>query len=902
MSHTSKLSDSIKSGLATAAKIGTAAITAAATGIAALTKASVQNYAEYEQLVGGVDTLFKNASGKVQEYAANAYQTAGMSANEYMQTVTSFSAALVNSLATTTETATGAVTEATIDNLNKQLDAMQDTQDKNVEAVESANEKEIELLEESYEKQLEDFEKLTEERIKLIDKQYAENMKLVDEEEYRRLQAVQAQIDAINAEQAADDKAAKQREENEKKAALQEKISTAETAEEKKKAQEEYNEYLEELRQEQIEADRKARIDSLKSKKEAIKEEADEKRKALKEQRDNDVKVIQESAAVELQERKKGQAAQLKALKESQAAELKALKDSNKQKLEAMRDYIAQQKKLVTDGTVQVVNATAETYEQAADLANMAITDMSDNANKMGTDMEMLQNAYNGFAKQNYTMLDNLKLGYGGTKEEMQRLLERAEELSGFEYDISSYADIVKAIHVVQDEMGITGTTAAEASKTISGSMGAAKAAWSNLVTGVADDNADFSKLLNNFVNSVSTAAKNLVPRVKTAIIGIGQLISQTLPIIVNEIPAIIKDVVPDLLNAAMDLVGAIGQGFLDNADSLLSSALDLVTKLVDFIIQGLPSVLTATLQIIQTIGNGLVEYAPKLITSVTEVVLKLVDMLTNPDTLVQMIDVALKLVLGIADGFIKAIPELIKAIPTIIDNVVTAIVDSIPLIVDAGTQLLGALIDNTDVILDLLFDGVLAIIDGIIGFFTDEKDNESGYSKMVKAGYKLVGGLFSNVASLYLSVKSSVGEFIQKLIDKFAETDWLQVGKDICEAIWNGILTAWDTLVEGVQALWEKFKKTIAKSSTHESSSGDTHGGGAIAGSHYNGLDYVPYDGYIAELHKGEMVLTANEARDYGKFSGNNVSIVENIYVQGNYDDAAQRKNNARLANTLAR
>lgn len=427
-----------------------------------------------------------------------------MSANEYMQTVTSFSASLINSLATNTEEATGAVTTATIDNLNEQLEAMQKTQDENVEAVERANEKEIELIEESYEKQLEDFEKLTEERIKLIDKQYAENMKLVDEEEYKRLQAIQNEIDAINAQQAADDKAAKQREENEKKLRLQSEINNAKTFEERQKAQQELNDYLAKLEAERVEESRKARIAELKDEKDAIKSEADEKRKALKEQRDKEVKIIRESADIELKERKKAQDKYLKSLKDSHAAELKAIKDSNKEKLDSMRDYIAEQNKLVTDGTVQVKNITAETYEEAAEIADMAITDMADNANKMGSTMESIQNAYQGFAKQNYTMLDNLKLGYGGTKEEMERLLADAEKIAGVEFDISSYADVVKAIHEIQKEMDITGATAKEAGTTIQGSVNSMKAAWTNLVTGLGDENANIEQLFDDLVVTIT--------------------------------------------------------------------------------------------------------------------------------------------------------------------------------------------------------------------------------------------------------------------------------------------------------------------------------------------------------------------------------------------------------------
>lgn len=758
--NVSDVADKIKNGLATAAKIGTAAITAAAGGIAALTKSSVDGYAEYEQLVGGVETLFDKSAGKVQEYAANAYKTAGMTANEYMQTVTSFSASLINSLATSTETATGAVTEATINSLNKQLEAMQDTQDKNVEAVENANEREIELLEEAYEKELADFEKLTEERIKLIDKQYAENMKLVDEEEYRRLQAVQAQIDAINAEQAADDKAAKQREENEKKAALQEKTNTAETAEEKKKAQEEYNKYLEELRQEQIEADRKARIDSLKSEKEAIKEEADAKRDELKKQRDNDVKVIQESAAVELQERKKGQAAQLKALKDSQVAELKALKDSNKQKLDAMRDYIAEQKKLVTDGYMQVINVTDETRAKAAELADMAITDMSDNANKMGSDMAMLQNAYNGFAKQNYTMLDNLKLGYGGTKEEMQRLLERAEELSGFEYDISSYADIVQAIHVIQEDMKITGTTAKEAGTTISGALAAAGAAWSNLVTGMSDKNADISQLIDNFVTTITGDGSDtnlgvfgtLIPTVEKALNGVGELISKLLPVAMAKIPDIIKTTLPTLITAAGSIVTAIGQGILENATLIVTYAQQVITDFVKSILENLPEIVQAGIDIIVTLTNGATEMWKELFPALVDAILGIADVLTNSENLDKMIDAAIDLAIAISDGLMNGLPKILDKAPEIVEKIAAKLIERGPDIVDAGI--------------------------------------------------KIIGRLFEDMPQILMTLGESVQEMIDGIVDKFLNHDWAATGKQIVGSIKDAATKAWSN--------WEDFGASV--------------------------------------------------------------------------------------------
>lgn len=175
----------------------------------------------------------------------------------------------------------------------------------------------------------------------------------------------------------------------------------------------------------------------------------------------------------------------------------------------------------ITGFSASLLQSLGGDTAKAAEYGNQAVIDMSDNANKMGTSMESIQNAYQGFAKQNYTMLDNLKLGYGGTKEEMQRLLDDAEKISGIKYDISNFGDITQAIHTIQTELGITGTTAKEAASTISGSTAMMKASWDNLVVGIADDNADFDTLISNFVESASTAMGNLIPRIEIALNGV---------------------------------------------------------------------------------------------------------------------------------------------------------------------------------------------------------------------------------------------------------------------------------------------------------------------------------------------------------------------------------------------
>ncbi len=240
----------------------------------------------------------------------------------------------------------------------------------------------------------------------------------------------------------------------------------------------------------------------------------------------------------------------------------------------------------VTSFSASLLQSLGGDTEVAAEKANTAITDMSDNANKMGTDMTAIQNAYQGFAKQNYTMLDNLKLGYGGTKEEMQRLIDDANALNAAQgkltnYSIDSYADIVDAIHDVQTEMGITGTTAAEASTTIQGSVSSAKAAWHNLMIGIADDNQDFDGLVNDFVSSVETAADNILPRVDQSLEGILKLVQVASEKIIPRVITTISEKAPDLIDAAADIVLALGDGIIDNLDSIFAAVEKVATRII---------------------------------------------------------------------------------------------------------------------------------------------------------------------------------------------------------------------------------------------------------------------------------------------------------------------------------
>ena len=285
----------------------------------------------------------------------------------------------------------------------------------------------------------------------------------------------------------------------------------------------------------------------------------------------------------------------------------------------------------VTSFSASLLQSLNGDTAKAAQVADMAITDMSDNANKMGTDMSSIQNAYQGFAKQNYTMLDNLKLGYGGTQKEMERLLADAEKLSGQKYDISNLNDVYQAIHVIQTNIGITGTTAKEASTTIQGSIKAVKSTFQNLITGLADENANIKQLVGNFTDSVITAGKNIIPRIVTIVKNIGPAISET-----------VTTLLPQLIPVMSELIN----------------------QLVNGIMQNLKPIIQAATTIVSTLAKALTE--DDTITAIIDATLYLVDsivgMLRNPEQLQKLIDAAIKITLEIASGLLQMMPQIIDA------------------------------------------------------------------------------------------------------------------------------------------------------------------------------------------------------------------------------------------------
>ena len=370
----------------------------------------------------------------------------------------------------------------------------------------------------------------------------------------------------------------------------------------------------------------------------------------------------------------------------------------------------------VTSFSASLLQSLGGDTEAAAKYADMAVTDMSDNANKMGTSMEMVQNAYQGFAKQNYTMLDNLKLGYGGTKEEMQRLLDKANELNAQQgiitnYQIDSYADIVDAIHVVQTELGITGTTALEASTTIQGSLASMKSAWQNLLTGVADDNADFEGLVNNFVDSLVVAGENIIPRINTVIKGLTQLITQASKTIIPLAVDTLLQNLPSIVAAGMDMVLAIVNGILDNIDLLID----------------------CTLELIDVVVNKLIENLPKLIEG------------------------GIKLTLALASGIIKAIPQLLAKLPQLVVSVIRGLNDGFMHIGEIGKNIVIGIWNGIARMGDWLWDKVSSFFSGIVNGVKKFLGIASPSKVFAGIGGFMAEGLGEGFDSQFKSIKKNI-------------------------------------------------------------------------------------------------------------------------------------------------
>lgn len=463
----------------------------------------------------------------------------------------------------------------------------------------------------------------------------------------------------------------------------------------------------------------------------------------------------------------------------------------------------------VTSFSASLLQSLGGNTEEAAKVADMAIIDMADNANKMGTSMDMIQNAYQGFAKQNYTMLDNLKLGYGGTKTEMERLLADAEKLTGVKYDINNLNDVYQAIHAVQEEMGITGTTAKEAASTLEGSMASAKAAWDNFMNG----SGDADQLADAFATAADNIVKNLaeiIPRFAETLPALGSAI-------IVQIPGLVAAIVPAVLSAGQSVLKQLQDAVLDFD---FAGTADKVVQMITGFIEGdgLGSLLDTLVTIFTGIVNGISSMLPSLLPALIELISYVVTSLL--DQLPAILDCALELILGLAQGILAALPVLIEALPEVISSIVEFLISAVPQIIDAGIELLMALVDALPVIIDALVDALPQIIKATVTALI------AAAPQIAKAGIKLLGALIEAIPVIVVELAKAVPDIVAAIIDVLAElpgligevfaeivtdlVEWGQqmlskmaeIGSNIVSGIWNGISSGWNWLTNKVSNL----------------------------------------------------------------------------------------------------
>lgn len=499
----------------------------------------------------------------------------------------------------------------------------------------------------------------------------------------------------------------------------------------------------------------------------------------------------------------------------------------------------------VTSFSASLLQSLGNDTEKAADYADRAIIDMSDNANKMGTSMEMIQNAYQGFAKQNYTMLDNLKLGYGGTASEMYRLLQDAANLneefaSTAKFSIDSkghleanFADITEAIHIVQTEMGITGTTAKEASETISGSIASAKGAFDNFLNGTGSPEA--------LAESMVTAGKNvlkglgeIVPRLLQTLPEVGKLIQENL---VNSLSG---DSMQKIVEAGKNAVMSLIDGMLDSVPTIIPVALNFVKLIADTVITNVPTLIQKGYELLSNLVDGFVKAIPEALPKILDFVQGIGDKLAEAAPI--LIQKGFELLQKLVEGIITAVPILISRVPEIISTFANIINDNFPTILMKGAQLLGqlvlgliqsipTLIANIPKIISAIVDTLMAfqwlnLGRGIIKFLGDGIGAMKDF--VVKKGFEILTGLkntlmnlpstlanigrtaasgLGNAISAGISwVKNAAGNIVSAIVNtiKSIPGEMLSIGKDIVKGLWNGIsdMTGW--VIDKIQGFGE--------------------------------------------------------------------------------------------------
>ena len=455
---------------------------------------------------------------------------------------------------------------------------------------------------------------------------------------------------------------------------------------------------------------------------------------------------------------------------------------------------------LTTSFSASLLSSLAGDTSKAADVADMAMVDMSDNANKMGTNMEDIKNAYQGFAKQNYTMLDNLKLGYGGTKSEMERLLADAQKISGVEYNIDNLSDVYSAIHVIQGQLDITGTTAKEAATTISGSFNQMKAAAKNVMGEIALG-MDVGPALNELANTIITfAVGNLLPAVwnvisalpsaiVTFVTALGPQLLATASGLIPQIASGITTGIPTLYQSAMRIMDQFNIGIQEQLPILLQNGVDFITNIVNGILQNLPQVITMAGNIITYFANTIISMFPTVLSAGASLLLKLVN------------------------GIINNLPQIAQAAATAIVRFVASIGQNLPQILQSGITIIAKLAAGLIRAIPNLVGQIPAIISAIVNAFTSQNWGSIGIN--IISG--IASGLRSAAHMLWDAVKGVLGGFKENVLAFFgihSPSRWgMFVGEMIDTGIANGLTGNTSLISNAAEELQKSLKKPVGTS-----------------------------------------------------------------------------------------
>lgn len=476
----------------------------------------------------------------------------------------------------------------------------------------------------------------------------------------------------------------------------------------------------------------------------------------------------------------------------------------------------------VTGFSASLISSLGGDTAKAAELADQAIRDMSDNANTFGTDIESIQNAYAGFAKGQFNMLDNLKLGYGGTKSEMERLLADAEAISGVKYDVSSYADVVEAIHVIQENMNIAGTTAKEASGTISGSIGSLQGAWTNLLTGIGNDSADLGPLISSVVSSALDVVNNIKPIATQAIAGISELITGLAPIVEQELPPMVESLLPVLSTAILSLVRALSATvpsimnmisglitqllpvFFTMAPVIFSSIFQLITTLAQWLSRSdsVQMIVSGIVQLVSLLANQLTEVLPILLPALVEIVSQLSMSLLSDENLGLLLNSVMEICVAIFNALVAAVPGLISYVVSIFKR----FGDLLGQFLFYGANLVASGIAKVVNTVKTWGNNIKTFV---LGLINSVKTSLINWITNLKLSF--ING-FNNIKTRIQTIVQNIKDFVGKVIQNIAALPGqvISIGRDLVRGLWNGISDKVDWVVQKIKSMGSRITNAI--------------------------------------------------------------------------------------------